>query len=234
MDRHLLENLGLTKNESRVYLALIETGPTKAGLLTRKTRIHRRNVYDAIERLIQKGLISYIKENNTRIYSAVNPARLLEIIREKEENVKTAIPELESKFNAIQTKKETVFFRGKQALKSVFDDQIKEGKEILILGACPSAKDIIKYYFPRFDAERKRKNIKVKAIFTSKIKEKIPLAEIKYLSTQFNSPSATNIYGDKVAIILWTDEPLAILINQKEIADSYRDYFNILWKLAKN
>ena len=234
MNITFLQDLGLTKSESKVYIALVENGPSKAGLLTRKSGIHRRNVYDAIEMLIQKGLVSYIKENNVRLYSAVEPNRLLEILKEKEENVKSILPELEQKFNFIQSKKETVFFRGKQALKSIFDDQIKEGKEVLILGASPSAKDVIKYYFPKYDNERKRKNIKVKAIFTGKVDYKIPLAEIKYLSKEFNSPSSTNIYGNKVAIILWTEEPIAILINQKEIADSYREYFNILWKAAKN
>jgi HTH-type transcriptional regulator, sugar sensing transcriptional regulator len=234
MNTNLLEEFGLTKSESKVYLALIDNSPCRAGLLTRKTGIHRRNVYDAIERLIQRGLVSYIKENNVMVYSAVEPNRLLEILKEKEANVEAIIPELQQKFNAIQEKKGTTFFRGKQALKSIFDDQIKEGGEILILGACPFAKNIVKYYFSKYDNERKRKNIKVKAIFTSKVNEKIPLAEIKYLSSQFNSPSATNIYGDKVAIILWTEEPFAILINQKEIADSYREYFEILWKTAKN
>ncbi|MEK6886908.1 MAG: helix-turn-helix domain-containing protein [Nanoarchaeota archaeon] len=233
MDRHLLENLGLTKNEAKVYLALIE-GSSKAGLLTRRTGIHRRNVYDAIEMLIQKGLVSYIKENNVKLYSAVEPNRLLEILKEKETNINTIIPELQAKFNAIQEDKGTTFFRGKQALKSIFDDQLKEGKEILVLGACPFANDVVKYYFQKYDNERKRRKIKVKAIFTSKVNSHIPLSEIKYLPTQFNSPTATNIYGNKVAIILWTEEPFAILINQKEIADSYRNYFELLWKMAKN
>ena len=234
MNTTFLQELGLTKSESKVYLALVDNGPSKAGLLTRKTGIHRRNVYDSIEMLIQKGLVSYIKENNVRIYSAVEPNRLLEILKEKEDNIKSILPELEQKYNFIQAKRGTDFFRGKQALKSIFDDQLKEGKEILLLGACPFAKDIVKYYFQKYDKERVRKKIKVKAIFSGKIDYKIPLSEIKYLATQFNSPTATNIYGDKVAIILWTEEPFAILIHQKEIADSYREYFNLLWKAAKN
>ena len=234
MNITLLEELGLTKNEAKVYVALLDLGTTKAGLLTRKTGIHRRNVYDTIEMLIQKGLVSYIKENNVKNYSAVEPKRLLEILKEREQNISSILPELQAKFNFTQTKKETVFYRGKQAVKSIFDDQIKDGKEVLVLGACPFAKDIIKYYFPKYDLQRKERKIRIKAIFTDKVKETIPLSEIKYLSQQFSSPTATNIYGDKVAIILWTEEPFAILINQKEIADSYRNYFELLWKQAKS
>ncbi len=234
MDMSSLEQAGLTKTESKVYLALIDLGSSRAGLITRKTGVHRRNVYDAIERLIQKGLVSYIKENNVRLYEAVEPERLLEIVKEKEQNINSVLPELQARFNFVQKKKETVFYRGKQALKSIFDDQIREGKEILVLGACPFAKDIIKYYFSKYDLQRKNKKIKVKAIFTKKADYQIPLSEVKYLPQQFDSPSATNIYGDKVAIILWTEEPFAILIHQKEIADAYRNYFNIMWKIAKN
>jgi sugar-specific transcriptional regulator TrmB len=234
MNLGLLEDLGLTKTEAKVYLALIELGASRAGIITRKTGIHRRNVYDAIEMLIQKGLISYIKENNIKLYEAVDPNRLLEILKEREHNLQSMLPELESKFKFVQAKKETIFYRGKQALKSIFDDQIKEGKEILVLGACPFAKDIVKYYFSKYDSERKNKKIKVKAIFTKRVDYEIPLSEIKYLPKEFDSPSATNIYGNKVAIILWTEEPFAILINQKEIADAYRNYFELMWKIAKN
>lgn len=233
MNIHFLEELGLTRNEAKVYLALIDEGASRAGWITRKTGIHRRNVYDAIEMLIQKGMVSYIKENNVRLYSAVEPNRLLEMLKEREDNFRSILPELEQKFNFIQSKKETVFYRGKQALKAIFDDQLKEGKEILVLGACPFANDIVKYYFQKYDNERKRRKIKVKAIFTGKVHD-IPLSEIKYLPTQFNSPTATNIYGNKVAIILWTEEPIAILVNQKEIADSYRNYFELLWKMSKS
>lgn len=229
----LLEELGLTRNESKVYMALLEQGNSPAGLITRKTGIHRRNVYDAIEMLIQKGLVSYIKVNNIKFYRAVDPKRFSEILKEKEDNLNSIMPELEEKFDFVHSKKETSFFRGKQGVKFIFDDQIKVGKEVLVLGACPFAKDIIKYYFPKYDRERKLKKIKLKAIFSSKVKEKIPLSEIKYLPHQFNSPSATNVYGDNVAIIMWTEEPFAILIRQKEIADSYREYFKIMWNIAK-
>ena len=234
MNINFLQDIGLNRTEAKVYLALVDAGPSRAGFITRKAGVHRRNVYDAIEMLIQKGLISYIKENNVRVYSAVEPSRLLEIAKEKENNIQSIMPELEQKFNFVHSKNETVFYRGKQALKAIFDDQIKEGKEILVIGASPSAKDIVKYYFPKYDMERKEKRIKVKAIFTGKADYKIPLSEIRYLSKEFNSPAATNIYGNKVAIILWTDEPLAILINQKEIADSYRNYFELLWRMAKS
>jgi len=58
MKSSIQENLrkaGLTENESKTYLALLETGPSQAGVITRKTGLHRRVIYDTLEMLIKKG-----------------------------------------------------------------------------------------------------------------------------------------------------------------------------------
>ena len=55
-----LKTAGLTENESKVYTALLELGPSHAGIISRKTGLHRRVIYDTIERLIKKGFIGYI------------------------------------------------------------------------------------------------------------------------------------------------------------------------------
>ncbi|MBI2129346.1 hypothetical protein HYU07_03830 [Candidatus Woesearchaeota archaeon] len=233
MDEKFLEDAGLTKTEAKIYLALLELGPSLAGEITKKSGIHRRSVYDAIERLIQKGLVSYLKTNNRKYFEAVAPERLKDILKEKENNINSIMPELKLKYGLSKEKQETVFFRGKQALKAIFDDQIKEGKEILIFGASSNADEIVKYYFPHYDQERIRHKINVKAIFNEKIGKKIPLCKIKYLPKEFKSHAATNIYGDKAAIILWSQNPFAILIKNKEIAESYKNYFEIMWKIAK-
>jgi hypothetical protein len=137
---------------------------------------------------------------------------------------------------------DTVFFRGKNGLKSVFEDQLetikkeksKENKEILILGASPLAYEILDIYFHWFDKKRLENKIKTRIIFNEKIKRRISLSEIRYLPEQYSSPLAVNIYGDKVAIILWSKEnPLAIVIKQKEISEGYKKYFELMWKIAK-
>jgi hypothetical protein len=61
----------------------------------------------------------------------------------------------------------------------------------------------------------------------------VPLSEIRFLPQKYISPVGTNIYGDKVAIITWTEEPAAILIRNKSISDSYKKYFNFMWERAK-
>jgi len=227
-----LKQAGLTENESKVYISLVETGPNLAGKISRLTGLHRRTVYDVTEMLIKKGLIGYILKNNRRYFEASNPNRILEILHEKEDLLTPIVTDLLTKYNSKKEKQETNFYKGKEGLKAIFEDQLNY-KEILIIGASPKAYEILKYYFKWYDQKRTKKNIKVKIIaYDKKIKD-IPLAEIRYLPKKYESPVAMNIYGNKTAIILWAEEPIVIAIREKEIADSYRNHFELMWRLAK-
>ncbi|MBS3155072.1 winged helix-turn-helix transcriptional regulator [Candidatus Woesearchaeota archaeon] len=223
----------LTDIEIKIYLVLLKEGNSLASDISKKTGIHRRTIYDAIERLIEKGLVSYIKTNNRKYFEAVDPARLSEILKEKEENVNKIIPELENLRLIAKEKKETLFFRGKQSLKSVFDDQIRMGKEILILGDAVNVNEILKYYFFKFDKERVNKKIPIRMIFDESAKgklKKIPLSKIKFIDKKYNSDMSVYIYGNNTAIVSWSDNPSAILIKEKAISDGFRGYFEFIWK----
>ena len=235
MDISALQELGLTKNEALVYKALLELGPSLAGQIAKKAGLHRRTVYDVTEMLIQKGLIGYILKNNRRLFSASSPKRFLDMAKEKEERISGMMDEMMLLYSGVKDKDETNFYKGKQGLKMVFEDQIETGEEILIIGASPLAYEILQFYFHWFDKRRVKEGIKTKIIFNKMDKEvEIPLSEIKYLPQKYTSPLAVNIYGDKVALIMWSKEnPFAIVIDQKEIADSYRNYFEMMWKGAR-
>ena len=84
----ILQDLGLTPNEAKIYQTLIEEGESAAGEISTKGKIHRRNVYDTIDRLVEKGLVFQILEKGENVYKAVDPAKLLEIVKEKSEKAK--------------------------------------------------------------------------------------------------------------------------------------------------
>lgn len=231
-----MEIFGLTSAEAHIYSVLLRIGPNTAGILSKKAGVHRRTAYDLISRLIEKGLISYIVENNRRIFTPVDPENLMTIIKEKEESLRELLPELKKKYTTSITKQETLFFKGKNALKTIFEDQLNTRKEIKVIGASPLAYEMMKYYVHWFNKKREKEKINMKLIYIEKYRKKIPLkfTQVKYLPDSFFNPAAINIYSDKVAIIHWSkDHPFAILINQKEIAQGYENYFNELWKIAK-
>lgn len=241
MDK-ILSELNLTDSEIKIYKFLLNYGKSSVGDISKKTEIHRRNVYDCLDRLIKKGFASYIEENNIKVYSITNPKSIMQKLEDKKNEFEKQLPELLAKFNLNHNKSETQFFIGKEGLKQIFEDQINTNKEILISASNVKINEILRYYFEQFDMKRKEKNINVKIIFDSNILEnkeikkefnKIPLAKIKY-QKNFNSTQMSEyIYGDNVAIVLWSENPIGILIREQEIAKGYKEKFELIWNLTK-
>ncbi|MDP4039741.1 MAG: helix-turn-helix domain-containing protein [Candidatus Pacearchaeota archaeon] len=227
-----LKEIGLTGNEEKVYLALIDLGPALAGKISRKTGLHRRTVYDTTDKLIEKGFVSYIIENNRKLFNAINPERIIDMLEEKKMNLRPIVNELGKKYGKNKEKEETCFYKGKAGLKNVFESQL-EHKEIWILGATPKAYEIIPYYFKWYDERRVKKKIKLRILTNNLKKRPKKLVNIRYLPKKYNSPVVINIYGNNVAIILWSVNPFVIVIKNKEIADGYRNYFELIWNTAR-
>jgi sugar-specific transcriptional regulator TrmB len=229
-----LQVLGLTKTEAKIYLALVEIGKAQAGILSRKTGIHRRSVYDALERLIEKGLVSFIKENDKRFYLAEDPKRLDELAQLQKNAIDEVLPTLSVKFNELKGKQETKFYKGIEGIKTIFEDQINEGKPVYIIGASRNASDTLRYYLPHYTSKRIKSKLKLFLIYAGRSRDfAVPYGETRYLPESYDSPVSTNIYGDKVGIIVWSEEPVAIVIKNKAVAQTYMNYFNLLWKIAQ-
>jgi HTH-type transcriptional regulator, sugar sensing transcriptional regulator len=245
MDDKILREVGLTDNEISVYKALLQLGSTTAGPLTKKAGIHRSRVYEALNRLIDKGLVSHKTKANRKYFQAQNPETLLNLLDERKQKLKKVIPDLLALQQEIPEKQEANVFEGYKGLKSVFDNAInrlKKGEEILVFGA-RSGQDISSetwnVFFSNFNKRRIEKGIKYKIIFNTDLKSskvvkefsKSKLTEVRFISQK--TPAGINVHGDNVAIIVWKKKPFAFLITSKESSESFREYFRVLWKLAK-
>ena len=236
MDEKVLEYVGLTKNEIKIYLTLLEMGSGLVGVISRRSGIHRRSVYDILDRLIEKGLVSYISSNKRRSYQVTSPERLRSIINKRQEELNNNIPELLLKYDLVKDKQETHFFRGVRAIKSLLDDQLEEGKTVYILGAPINSPNDFTHFFQRFDKQRIKQKIKCYFIFRHSEKQdiKIPLSQHKFLpkdkiQTHYG-PASTITYADKVVHFIWHPKnPVAIFIRQKDLAQSFKQYFDIIW-----
>ena len=243
MDKKILEEIGLTRNETDVYIALLELGSTSAGRLIKHLGMHRGAVYDLLDLLIGKGLVSYVIEANRKYFEAADPKRLTEYfeskkveLEEKEQKLNELIPELQIRRQLSKEEQEGTIYKGKRGLKSIFEDILNEKKEWRVFGASGKFKEIFAAYYIHFHNRRKEAKIKMKIIFEENVrKEKrdLPLSEIRYVKDSSVIPSTTFIYGDKIVIINWSSEPLAFLMRSKNVADSYRLFFEMLWKQSK-
>lgn len=237
MQQEELEKIGLSPNEAKCYITLIKIGSASANEISRQSGIHRVSVYDALRGLREKGLISQITKVNKMLFEAANPENLFKIIDEKEKNLnatKQIIPELIKEFNLPKERQEIRSFKKEIGLKTIFEDILNSKTEILDFGAEYKIKEHLKYYYPQWDNKRVKKKIRMRIIANSKIKPvKIRLTEIKYIPKEFTSSVSTYVYENKIALIMWVEDPVGIIIEHEKVAESYRNYFELLWKIAK-
>lgn len=238
MNTEELQEFGLSNTESKVYLALLELGKSQAGEITKKSTVNRTNVYDALERLIEKGLVSYVTENNKKTFEAVNPERLQEIVEEKQAKISKVIQELKTRYSAGKTEEDASIFKGKKGIKSIFEDILKEKRELFCYGAESRFKNLFPFYQKHWNEERAKLGIKVKMIYNEKVKEEkkkehLKLLEMKFLPKAYDFPSTVMIYGEKVVTIVWLEEPFGFMIKSEEAVKSNMNFFELLWKIAK-
>ena len=237
MRQKQLENVGLSPNESKCYLTLLKLGSASANEVSRKSGVHRVSVYDALRGLREKGLVSQVTKENKLLFEAGNPEKIQQMIEEKElilKEAKEIVPSLFLDFNSAKEKQEIHSYKGLAGIKTVLQEMLKSKTEILDFGAEYKIKEFLPHDYPWWDKERIKNKIKMRIVANIKIKPvKIPLTQIKYVPSKFNSSVSTYIFDNKVAMVMWVENPLAMVVEHKLIYDSYRNYFEYLWKSAK-
>lgn len=226
--------IGLTGNEAKVYLALLKLGSARAGQIAKEAQLNRTTTYDSLKRLLDKGLASYVIEANRKWFKAVGPERLLEILKEKEEEVQKILPNLVSIWRTPKESHNVTLYYGYKGIKSVFQDIIREGKPICVLDAEGQFTERMPYYAPHFVRQIEAKKIPIRHIVRRGANvHPTKTTKIRYISKKARSIAVTDIYGDKIAIIVWTDPPEAVIIKNRGAADAYRLYFEMIWRIAK-
>lgn len=242
MDLNVLKKIGFTKVEIDIYLILVEQGELSASDIAKKVNISRTYVYDALDHLIKKGVISYVLKNNRKRFKPLDLSKLLEFIDNKKEffeRQKKDVQELISKLQNKKTKEIEVpiveVLEGEEGLKTVLNDIIRTGKDAIGWGATDRIKDFVPDFFiERYLKERDRKGINVKQLHVKGEKFlRSKRSEFKPLPKEFSSPVTFGKYGNKIIIFFWSDTPVAIRIDNKDIAKSFQNHFNILWKSTK-
>jgi sugar-specific transcriptional regulator TrmB len=230
----VLEKLGFSTNEIKVYLTLNDYGSTKAGKISRLAKIDRSSCYNALKSLIEKGLVSYVLIGRIKFFQATGPNRLLDYLREQEEDIKEVLPQLQARHKAAKIEGQVRLFKGIKGVKSIFLDIVRTGKNNYVFGSEGQFSEKMPEFALQFDRLKKENKIRTQLIIRKDRTEcDSKTSEYRYLSKVSESPAVTNIYGDKIAIIIWTDEPEGIIIENKAAAKAYKSYFDFMWKNAK-
>lgn len=252
MEPKTLEKIGLTRNESLVYIALLRLSTSRTGEILKKSGLNSGKIYEILESLKIKGLASESVINNVRHFTAAPPSQLLDYVERKkeeiskdEETVKSLIPELE-KIRIVALKEvKAVTYTGLRGIKTATEEassSLKTGENVLVMGATELKDRRITEFWIKYSKkimkERIRKKIITKVILSEKGEYFKAFKKIRYMQVKVLegiTPASVSIYGeDKVLIFNYQENPSCILIYDRNIAASFRQFFEQLWRIAKS
>lgn len=235
----VLEELGLSKNDSKVYINLLKKGINSITALAKGCGIHRANVYGAIERLKTKGLVSETVKNNKKVFLAADPSSLMNLLREKEMKLQSVMPQFILDHQLSQKENLVEVYQGINALRNIYKKYLETGEPIYTFGVPKTAIPLIGEYFQNVIHKRRAEQKQwMYHIYNCDSKDrikflnKLPYTSSRYLGSKHNFPVTTRICGDEVSITLYSQNPLHIVVKSKEMAESYMNYFKILWDKA--
>ena len=221
-----LEKIGLTKKESRVYLFLLEYQEAKAGTICSKLNIPNSHIYQILEKLLNKGIISYKIINNIKIFNPADPESLFTIFIEKERELKKEKEELKEfisnlKKIEIKEKKQNNFkyFEGIRGVKSMFTEFVtsfKKNSEIYIASTPIAYEKWNPFLLDLFHPPRIKKNVHQQLIVPIELKkhgierEVFKPIEIRY--TNIKMETEFGVAGEYTYFLSYGEKPYALLI----------------------
>ena len=237
-----LEEIGLSRNEARVYTTLLGLGETKTGAIVKKTGMHRVLIYDALDSLIEKGLATFVIKENRKYFQAMDPEKLIDFLKEKQEIAESLLPELNTIKEKSKVQQQVAIYYGTKGLKTAFNNMLKElspGGTYRFCFASGYMTDTLgTEYHDSFQKRKRKEKIKSLGIYYGDYSKRKEVIKTTYGSIRHSTinyfPTTTYIYNDKVLIVTCTaNPPFAVLITNKETAESYKKLFDDFWKKAK-
>jgi len=238
-----LTSLGLSVEEAKVYLAALELGGSYVSAIARRAKANRSTCYHTLDNLVRKGLISSTQKGKVLYFTAEDPKRLIQITEEKMQRAKDVIPELLAMANTMASKPKIRFYEGIEGIKSIFEDIVTTGDQVLGYTNLKAIGELMPEYFKQYCHKKVTIGIKTRYIAPA-TEEGVDMVDVffpkKYDPNlleilmvnpkEFNFQNEIAIYGKKVAIIsLNPDELIGLIVESKTFADSMKSFFDLAW-----
>lgn len=247
MNEKLLEEIGLTRGEIVVYTTLLKLGETTTGKIIEEAQISSGKIYEILEKLMKKGLASYILKDKTKYFSAASPNRILDYVHEREEQLKQKKEELKREIpllldleRASIKKQEIRLFKGMKGFQTaIFEalDALTPEDEVLGMGILSTKGVAYNTLWKRWHAQRVKRKIKCRIIFSDRLTDyfkyfrKMPHTKVRVFKGI--TPAAVDVMGNRVLILTHGKEPSVLSITNDEIVQSFTTFFNSLWNISK-
>lgn len=246
MIEQVLQEIGLTQNEIKVYISLLSLGESKTGEILKKSGLNSGKIYEILDSLQKKGMVSFVIKSGVKFFSPADPKRVIDYLEDKKENIEkqkkdygNILPDLMKKISAIKTESKIEVFEGIKGMKTAWKKEFDFPKSETIYITSVTAST--KYPLPVWDyftnihrPQRDNRGYKVKKLLSQEAKKERQLheknAEIKYLP--YGSLVAMGIIGNLTIIGIFIDSPISIVIENLEVAKHFIEQFEILWETA--
>jgi sugar-specific transcriptional regulator TrmB len=252
MSLKLLEQIGLTEEQAKVYFCLVSSGQLQARKIAMESRVNRSLVYRILKQLNALGLVTEKSgPGSVSTFTALHPSKLHTIIKKKEDDLKLAdqalheaVSTLGAQFNLTCGKPSIRFYEGIDGLRVLNKDIIHTKSEVsLIRSPFDNNTEELDGHARKHLEDRAKAGIKTKLIVPIKNtpsrvipewdsanlieRRRVPREEL------LNSAQVI-IYANKVAFTSFTDCMITTIIEDKGIADTCRMLFSALWEKYNN
>lgn len=250
--QELLEKIGLSDKETRVYLAALELGAQPASTFSKKAHLNRTTSYAVLKSLLNKGLMSSLVKNGVSRYEAVAPSALLRFVENRKvhfeecrREIEHYLPTFESLGNSLLKRPKVKYFEGLEGVKAVMEDTLKSSEPLRCYSSLHKWFDgplssYVKDYGKRriFEAELPLKALVYDDPAARKyLKSEYPNVhhEYRFVPNYLDIESnEVNIYDDKIAIVSLKEEDFfGVIIESIQVANSQKSIFEMAWQVAE-
>ncbi len=239
----MFQKFKLSPMASKVYLALLELGKSSADGIAKKAGTYKANVYDALARLEENGLVTSINEENKRLFLATNPKKLGALLDEQKEQevaridslqieLQKMLPTLTAQYENIKEKEVFEIYRGRKAYKSVINEIISERPKIWKGFGNFQVQALFPIEFQRWFKKIAMRLFSTKnEVVFERIREakKVTTVEVKWLPHDIYMPIVWVVFGNNVLIIIYEPDIILLRIKSKQIVDTFSNQFDYLW-----
>lgn len=227
-----LKKLGLSDVEATIYLQLVKKGEMTAVEISKEVKVHRRTIYDNLNMLINKGLVSFFTTKNVKYFNATNPKILKKIEEEKLAELNAILPSLNSFYSNQKKNPSVEILKGHDATKNLLFEMQNTKDEILWMGG--GFKILEHLDFSREKIITQFQKLKLKIIQPtpkeSLYKKYFSGKKIKFIDKKYSTGTVFFTFDNFVLLgTLVNDEFFIIKIENENIAQTYKNYFEIMW-----
>lgn len=233
----------LSEYEAQIYLAALNFENANLSELANSAGIPRTAAYHPLQSLMKKGMLFSLKIKKRFYYQAINPSQLHYIYDRRKAELDSLVAELSQKIDFPDKKLSVSYYAGTIGIETACDIFLEEtkgkmGKSFEEVSSTVNlhGEEQMKGYIER----RVKKGIKGKMIMSadpdsSYVKRRLGKDQEELRKTVLVSPnryplrSSIAVLDDQLMMVVADDNPFAVLIRNKKIADTFSSIHDMVW-----